>query len=61
MSPGVPGMAHGRASVSGSRRYGQNSSVPSSRSWFSSVAKGTEMSGSVSTSGSFHGSAPLAM
>ena len=41
MSPGVPGIAHGRASVSGSRRYGQNSSP-----WFGSVANGTEMSGS---------------
>ena len=45
--PGVPGIAHGRASVSGSRRYGQNSALPSASTWFGSVANGTEMSGSV--------------
>ena len=39
--PGVPGIAQGRARVSGSRRYGQNSP-----SWLGSVANGTEMSGS---------------
>ncbi len=55
MSPGVPGIAHGRASVSGSRRYGQNSSP-----WLGSVANGTEMSGNASMSGSTHGSAPFA-
>ena len=54
-------MAHGRASVSGSRRYGQNSVVPSSLVWFISVAKGTEMSGSEAMSGSSQGSLPLAM
>ena len=32
--PGVPGIAHGRASVSGSRRYGQNSSP-----WLGSVGE----------------------
>ena len=45
ISPGVPGIAHGRASVSGSRRYGQNSGLPSASMWFGSVANGTEMSG----------------
>ena len=55
ISPGVPGIAHGRASVSGSRRYGQKSSP-----WFGASANGTEMSGSASRSGSSHGSAPLA-
>ena len=53
--PGVPGIAHGRARVSGSRRYGQKSSP-----WLGSSANGTEMSGSASMSGSSHGSAPLA-
>ena len=53
--PGVPGIAHGRASVTGSRRYGQNSP-----SWFGSVANVTDRSGSASTSGSSHGSEPFA-
>ena len=35
MSPGVPGTAHGRESVSGSRRYGQKSSP-----WLVSLANG---------------------
>ena len=60
ISPGVPGIAHGRASVSGSRRYGQNSGLPSASVWLGSVANGTEMSGRSSTSGSCHGSEPLA-
>ena len=50
--PGVPGTAHGRESVSGSRPYGRN--VPSPFTAF-----GTEMSGRSSTSGTRHGSAPL--
>ncbi len=62
-SPGVPGIAHGRARFS-SRRYGQNSSSVRRRRrrprGSVSVANGTEMSGSASTSGSFHGSEPLA-
>ena len=41
----------GRARTRGCRRRA---------SWFGSVANGTEMSGSVSTSGSVHGSEPLA-
>jgi hypothetical protein len=45
--PGVPGIAHGRASVSGSRRYGQYTGLPSASVWLNSVANGTEMSGSV--------------
>ena len=50
--PGVPGTAHGRASVCGSRRYGQNTSVPSAsrvvrRRWRTA----TRRSGSSSTSG----------
>ncbi len=53
--PGVPGMAHGRASVLGSRRYGQNSP-----SWFGPVANGTEMSGSSSSDGMSQGSEPFA-
>ena len=61
MSFGVPGIAHGRANVSGSRRYGQNSVVPSSLVWFISVANGTEMSGNESMSGNNQGSLPLAM
>ena len=60
ISFGVPGIAHGRASVSGSRTYGQYSGLPSASVWLGSVAKGTEMSGSSDTSGSCHGSDPLA-
>ena len=56
----MPGTAHGRARVSGSRRYGQKTSVPSSRTWFGLSANGTEMSGSVEMSGSSQGSAPFA-
>ncbi len=52
-SPAVPGTAHGRASVSGSREYGWNR-----RSL--AVAFGTEMSGRLSSDGTCHGSAPLA-
>ena len=58
--PGVPGMAQGRAMVSGSRRYGQNSGSPAASVWFGSVASSTEMSGRSPTSGSRHGSDPLA-
>ena len=54
--PGVPGIAHGRAMVSGSRRYGRN--APSSA--FGSVANSTRRSGSDPTSGSSHGSEPFA-
>ena len=53
LEPGVPGIAHGRASVSGSRRYGWNGSSPAS-------AKVVEMSGRSATSGISHGSEPLA-
>ena len=60
ISPGVPGIAQGRASVVSSRRYGQNSGLPSSSVWLNSVAKGTEMSGSESMSGRSQGSDPLA-
>ena len=52
-SPGVPGIAHGRASVSGSRAYGWCSPSPA-------TANGTEMSGSSDTSGISHGSEPFA-
>ena len=48
--PGVPGIAHGRASVSGSRRYGQNTSP-----WLGSVANGVEMSGRESDVGELPG------
>ena len=54
-SPGVPGIAHGRASVSGSRRYGMNAP-----SWFGSVANSTPKSGIASGSGISHGSEPFA-
>ncbi len=53
--PGVPGIAHSRASVSGSRRYGQKSP-----SWLGSVANVVEMSGSDPTSGRHQGSEPFA-
>ena len=52
--PGVPGIAHGRASVSGSRRYGWKSSPLSAREVTASIA------GIASTSGSSHGSEPFA-
>ena len=39
MSSGVPGIAHGRASVVSSRTYGQNSVVPSAFRWFGSVGE----------------------
>ena len=54
-SPGVPGIAQSRASVSGSRWYGMNE--PLTFGW---SANETEMSGSESTSGSSHGSEPFA-
>ena len=53
--PGVPGIAHGRASVSGSRAYGRK--TPSSGS---SVAKPTSSGGIESMSGINHGSEPFA-
>ncbi len=56
--PGVPGTAHSRASVSGSRTYGQNSSDPSAA--LVSEANRTRRSGRFSTSGISHGSEPLA-
>ena len=49
----MPGTAHGRASVSGSRRYGWNG--PSPR-----VALSTPISGRLARSGIFHGSEPVA-
>jgi hypothetical protein len=57
-SPGVPGTAHGRARVAGSRRYGRNV-LPSSPLGFE--ANSTVRSGRSSTTGSSHGSEPLAM
>ena len=51
MRPGVPGIAHGRARVLGSRRYGQKSP-----SWLGASANGTPMSARASTSGNRHGS-----
>ena len=57
-SPGVPGTAHGLASVSSSRRYGQNSSEPSGE--FGPVANAGSNVGSVPASGTCHGSDPLA-
>ena len=51
----MPGIAHGRASVSGSRAYGRN--TPSSGGVVVNVG---EMSGRSSTDGISHGSAPLA-
>ena len=59
-SPAVPGTAQARAIVSGSRRYGQNSSLPSLLMWFGSVAKFGGRSGSASKSGNTQGSEPLA-
>src|SRR3954465_2556431 len=56
--PGVPGMAHSRASVSGSRTYGQNSPDPSVAFGFD--ANSTLRAGSWETSGPSHGSEPLA-
>ena len=49
--PLVPGIAHGRASVSGSREYGWNPS--------GSVRSLGSILGSASTRGSFQGSLPL--
>ena len=49
--PGVPGIAHGRASVSGSRAYGWNVA--------GSDAKSGSIFGSDATSGMSHGSEPL--
>ncbi len=57
VNPGVPGTAHGRASVSGSRAYGRN--VPAGP--FGSVAKSTRRSGNESTDGTRHGSDPFAI
>ena len=47
----MPGIAHGRASVSGSRAYGWNV--------FGSLANSTGIFGSFSTSGTSHGSDPM--
>ena len=56
---GARDRAHGLASVSASRRYGQNSAEPSGA--FGSVAKPGSMLGSVvDASGTCHGSEPLA-
>ena len=52
-SPGVPGIAHGRASVSGSRLYAWNSPP-------SAEANSTSIGASDDTSGTSHGSAPFA-
>ena len=54
----MPGIAHGLASVCGSRRYGQNSPEPSGA--LGSVANWTVSAGSSLTSGTSHGSEPLA-
>src|SRR3954452_20834653 len=51
-------MAHGRARVSESRRYGQNSPDPSGA--LGSVANPGSTDSRVSASGTFHGSEPLA-
>ncbi|CAB4750233.1 unannotated protein [freshwater metagenome] len=51
--PLVPGIAQGRARVSGLRKYGRKSSCVSANS--------TDKSGNVATSGIFQGSEPLAM
>ena len=48
-------MAHGRARVSASRKYGMNSP-----SWFGSVANSVAIDGSVARSGNSHGSEPFA-
>ena len=58
--PAVPGMAHGRARVSSSRRYGQNS-ASSPAPWLRAVANPGSISGSSSSSGIRHGSEPLAI
>jgi hypothetical protein len=55
--PGVPGTAQGRASVSASRRYGQNSS-PSGE--LGPVANAGSNFGRSAASGTRHGSEPLA-
>ena len=59
--PAVPGIAHGRARVSSSRRYGRNSGLPAASVAFASVAKPGSIGGIAATSGTCHGSAPLAM
>ena len=58
--PAVPGTAHGRASVSGSRRNGQKTSLPSSSTLFGPAAKFGAISGRSATSGMRQGSEPLA-
>ena len=58
--PGVPGTAQGRASVAGSRTYGQNEPVPSGSTWFGLVANSTAIAGRLATSGTCHGSEPFA-
>ena len=53
----MPGTAHGRASVPGLREYGRNLS---SAGTSSAVAKRVRTRGSEATSGTCHGSEPLA-
>src|SRR5665647_2888822 len=58
--PGVPGRAQARTWVSGSRWYGWWRSWPEALCAFGSVAKPGSMSGMSETSGTCHGSEPLA-
>ncbi len=60
--PGVPGIAHGRASVSGSRWYGQELSLPSAPASRSGLANenSSRSLGRSATSGMRQGSEPLA-
>ena len=56
--PGVPGIAQGRASVTGSRRNGSNSSASAPAG--SAKANSWLRSGRLPVSGMRHGSEPLA-
>ena len=59
--PAVPGMAQGRARVSGSRLYGRKTSLPALSVALVVVANSGSIGGIADRSGTSHGSAPLAM
>ena len=58
--PGVPGIAHGRASVCGSRVNGWKSEPSAGLSAAVANANSADRSGRSATSGIRHGSEPLA-
>ena len=60
LSPAVPGIAHGRASVSASRLYGRKISLPCVSVALGAVAKPGSIGSIVEMSGTSQGSAPLA-